>query len=627
MSIFSKKTSTSPLGRNAFDLSQKKLFTASAGELLPCFCQEVLPGDKFNIKVQDFLRTQTCNTAAYSRMKQYVHFFYVPTRILSTLFGSYITRSPRTDSTAFQSFSGAPTDDTFAKYRGRFTFPVYPVITSLCKKSSVVDYSKFKNQPLSLILSDPSFQEDFQAYNSLKLLELLDYGVGSYQYNIFAPTDSDSYAFANQDFGVQKSLTSANQTRCNAFRLLAYNRIYQDFYRDTRLETFNSIYSNIDDVTISKSTALPQGDVDNAWIHKFLSGAFVIRHRNYPLDYFTASDVNPFRQDTLLNRTPFQSGVNLPSTVGLAPGKNVDLSLPVNGIIGSQMPVLASSIDINNVTALRSLYALERWASRQAHAKSQSYADLVKAHFGIDVIDEYDKARFLGGASAPVVISENVSTADTDGAALGSLSGVGKSNLSDKPISFTAKEHGIIMGIFSIMPEPDYNAYGIDRQNLHSLPEDFFTPEFDGLGYQAVNTVELSNVATSTLNPSINNTPVDKLNKVFGFMPIYSEYRTALDKVYCDFKTLLPLSYWVNPRRIASYNDTITSSFLKVLPSDLDSIFQVNWLQLLDVPDIKVGSTVKQSALTTVQLNDQFFVNMYLDCKAIRHMSSDGVLY
>lgn len=624
MSIFNKTSKTQPLGRNSFDLSQKKLFTASAGELLPCFCQEVLPGDKFVIRVQDFLRTQTCNTAAYSRMKQYVHFFYVPTRILSTLFGQYVTRSPRVDSTSFSPFSGSPIDDTFSKYRGRFTFPVYPVISSLClREGGSFDYSSFKNKPISSILSSPDFQEDIFRYQSLKLLELLDYGVGSFQYNILAPTDSDSYDFASQDFGVGTSLTSSNQTRCNAFRLLAYNRIYQDFYRDSRLETFNSIYSNIDDITNSKSLSYPQKDVDAAWINKFADGTFRIRYRNYPLDYFTSSDVNPFRQDSLLNRAPFQKGVNMTSVLGMSPGTDVNLAYPVNGVIGSQMPVLSPTFDVNNVTALRALYALERWSSRQAHAKSQSYADLVKAHFGIDVIDEYDKARFLGGASSPVVISENISTADTEGASLGSLSGVGKSNLSDNTISFSAKEHGIIMGIFSIMPEPDYNAYGIDRQNLHSLPEDFFTPEFDGLGYQAVNTVELSNVATSNLIPTINSTPVDKLNKVFGFMPIYSEYRTAIDKVYGDFKTELPLSYWVNPRRIASYNDTITASFGKVLPSDLDSIFQINWLQLLDVPAI--GN--KQKALTTVQFNDQFFVNMYLDCKAIRHMSSDGVLY
>lgn len=624
MSIFNKTSKTQPLGRNSFDLSQKKLFTASAGELLPCFCQEVLPGDKFVIRVQDFLRTQTCNTAAYSRMKQYVHFFYVPTRILSTLFGQYVTRSPRVDSTTFAPFTGSPIDDSFAKYRGRFTFPIYSVITKLCcREGGSFDYKDFKNQPITTIMADPTFQEDIYRYQSLKLLELLDYGVGSYQYNILAPTNAESYAFATQDFGTGSSLTSANQTRCNLFRLLAYNRIYQDFYRDSRLETFNSIYSNIDDVTNQYSTKFNQTDVDSAWVNKFLDGNFRIRYRNYPLDYFTSSDVNPFRQDSLLNRAPFQQGVNIPSTVGMSPGTEVDLRLPVNGVIGSQMPVLPTSFDVNNVTALRALYALERWASRQAHAKSQSYADLVKAHFGIDVIDEYDKARFLGGASSPVVISENISTAETDGASLGSLSGVGKSNLSDNTISFSSKEHGIIMGIFSIMPEPDYNAYGIDRQNLHSLPEDFFTPEFDGLGYQAVNTVELSNVATSNLLPSINNTPVDRLNKIFGFMPIYSEYRTAVDKVYGDFKTMLPLSYWANPRRIASYNDTITSSFGKVLPSDLDSIFQVNWLQLVDVPAIASS----QKALTTIQFNDQFFVNMYFDCKAIRHMSSDGVLY
>lgn len=70
------------VSRNAFDLSERKCFTAKVGELLPVYLQEVLPGDKFDLKVQSFTRTQPVNTAAFTRIKEYYDYFFVPYRLL-----------------------------------------------------------------------------------------------------------------------------------------------------------------------------------------------------------------------------------------------------------------------------------------------------------------------------------------------------------------------------------------------------------------------------------------------------------------------------------------------------------------------------------------------------------------
>lgn len=666
MSYLKKRTNTNPKGRNAFDLSQKRLFTASVGELLPVFCAETTPGDKFEIDVDDFLRTQTCNTACFSRIKQYVHFFFVPYRCLSTKFEKYITRSPRQESTAFTPFTGDGNSASFLNYKAESTFPILSTLIDLCWQKDSIQREVwdriFKSDSFpSSVFTDANTDSAVLAARSLKLLDLLEYGVGNIDYTTLGATTQAQYNFGRQNSngslsgksvgGIQQADgTSTNavvRSRANVFRLLAYNRIYQDYYRDPRLETFNSIYSNIDD---RDGLANADSIANNVFFENYpsdRSSRFYIRYRNYPTDYVTGVDLNPFKQDSLLNTLPFaNSAVSSVMELGYDENKGVSTSPLYNGLYNAQnstaimstLPAWSGynqSVAYSNPFQMRAAYALERWASRQAHAKSQSYADLVDAHFGVRP-SQLDTV-FLGGSSAPVVINENVATAATSDAKLGQLSGVGKSSLNGKKIKFETKEYGVIMGIFSLAPEPDYNSWMIDRHNLHTLPEDYFTPEFDGLGYQAVTQSEILNnplrylgqspLATSELFPA---TP-------FGYHPIYSEYRGKIDKVFGQFTSYQGLSYWVNSRNPYGTNNTISASFCKVMPMDVDPIFQLSYVTKLNDISLDWNYNYDASGLSVpedyqlpsagVSFNDQFFVNFETDCKAIRHMSSDGVIY
>lgn len=80
--------------RNGFDLSFKNAFTAKVGELLPIMCKEVYPGDKFNIRGQAFTRTQPVNSAAYSRLREYYDFYFVPYRLLWNMAPTFFTNLP-----------------------------------------------------------------------------------------------------------------------------------------------------------------------------------------------------------------------------------------------------------------------------------------------------------------------------------------------------------------------------------------------------------------------------------------------------------------------------------------------------------------------------------------------------
>ena len=99
MSTFKLPTPSPTLPRNGFDLSTRRVFTAPAGALLPVLTQEVNPGEHFSISVQDLVRTQPLNTAAFARCKEYYHFFFVPYKSLWSSSDRFFTGVTNGDST------------------------------------------------------------------------------------------------------------------------------------------------------------------------------------------------------------------------------------------------------------------------------------------------------------------------------------------------------------------------------------------------------------------------------------------------------------------------------------------------------------------------------------------------
>ena len=66
------------VSRNAFDLSHRHMFTAQIGELLPIFVQWCNPNETFKLGYNGFSRTQPLQTAAFTRLKENVQYYFVP---------------------------------------------------------------------------------------------------------------------------------------------------------------------------------------------------------------------------------------------------------------------------------------------------------------------------------------------------------------------------------------------------------------------------------------------------------------------------------------------------------------------------------------------------------------------
>lgn len=70
------------INRTAFNLSHERKMSMKMGKLVPILVEEVLPGDKYKIKAETMIRLAPMISPIMHRVDAYVHFFYVPNRLV-----------------------------------------------------------------------------------------------------------------------------------------------------------------------------------------------------------------------------------------------------------------------------------------------------------------------------------------------------------------------------------------------------------------------------------------------------------------------------------------------------------------------------------------------------------------
>ncbi len=514
------KTYTNPgarTQRNGFDRSYRNNFTMPVGALLPCFCQDVVPGEKCRISNTTFIRTLPLNTAAFSRLTQHVDYFYIPYKYLWHYFGDMMTGVLDLHSSAAVLSAGSVDGDMITPTKVPFF---------KCLNSSLFDE-----------LNNTS---DIFGYNNLKnanrLLDLLDYG------HVIEPTPESG-----------TSSTDYN----NPFRLLAYQKIYYDFYRNKQYEANKLAAYNIDNYTpayINNGGPLIGGVAQ-------LRAMFELHYRPFKKDYFTSvlpsasfngavgSSIDSFKlplNSEGLGNLPSDSnsGVITSDTHLTSGGHNFGVpNYFYSGAIGkfysqifqdSTTKNVSEVVSYLSVPTIRNMIALDKLVNI-TRASSPDYSSLMQNRYGVRPHDSAHVARYIGSNSQPIQIGEVVSTSETATQSLGTIAGRGTSVGKSGDFNFTADDFGIVMGIISIIPEACYDA-PCSPFNLKSSMPDYFVPEYEDLGLQAV----------SFFGPTSQNSLFSQ--DLFGWQPRYMEYKTSYDKVHGEFKQNGSLKSWCTPR-------------------------------------------------------------------------------
>lgn len=552
------------LPRNSFPRGFCKRFNMSTGMLLPVFAQFVPLGSKFRLNRSIFLRTAQLNTAAFPLIDFNIDFYVVPLRLLMTRYDEFKTNTQDLNSSAFSS--------THVPSRMPY----------------------FKLSDIHSTIVSPSFTPGTDLlgvdlkYGAARLFDLLGY-------------DDANLA----------GLASGYDAEYNAFRLLAYQKIYYDHYRNTAYEANEPLAYNADHAYLSGGDGYISGQLA-------LQKMCELHYVNYRKDYFQAVypglnyvmsgvefDQDPWSlphslvgalSSSALNVTGITSNdqerwrtFGTPSTISqqnaqFVTGLNTNLQtssgVPVqhDHSFNASTTVYQSPTSLTNVQAIRAAFALDKLMRASAYAPKH-VKDQLEARYGVKLRQSYGNESIrIGSFGNQITIGEVTSTANTDtgssGDKLGAIGGKGVSgDPYGKTISYTVESDCIVMGIAYGLSRSMYDSHRIDNFNQKHLREDLPVPEFMDLGLRPLLLSELFHVQNVTLD-----------NQAIGYVTRDQEYKIGIDENHGLFRDGQPLGVYTvhtNSANRLTPGSPIgilsTAAYFKVSPSDLNSIFAQNF--------------------------------------------------
>ncbi|MBO7731706.1 MAG: hypothetical protein J6S67_04120 [Methanobrevibacter sp.] len=481
---------------NKFDLSRTHLTTMDFGEIVPMFVEETVPGDKFNIDAEYFSRMAPLAKPTYGKFSFKTCTAFVPYHQLAV------------DSDAWLAGKTAWEGST-PKFR-HFTvntlvdFAVEYCVDSATTTTAVTSADTYD---ITWTTTETQYYGKFSKRGKywIKILNALGYALPSTM-----STDADSYFYLH--FG---------KTQLSAYPLLAFFKLYNDYMSQSQRfnsSILSSILRNVKYGLNQTGYTPATGEIIATMLHAMFANLYL----NYENDYFTSAWQNP---SNAINSIESITGVTVPGNVSTG---------VLQGYVSQSNEGDSHLVFSNNnlgQRALDFLKSFDDWVRRNNYSGSRAVQQIY-SRFGIKT-DDYKShyANVLATDSIPVQVGDITSTADAGSAILGDYAGKGIMNGS-KQVSCQVSDYGVILilGYFTVAP---MNAYGFDRRVLRNKPLDYYNPEFDGLGADAISVGELW---ASPLAENEDGTQDTMNEAVFGFTERYNSYRYGRDVITGEFR-------------------------------------------------------------------------------------------
>lgn len=557
MNIFKNVAIDIP-NKSGFDMSHENFFSSYCGTLTPAMVDTLLPGDKVDLSAIANVKLPPFASEFYGRIEFKMEAFFVPFRLLYGGWKEFITIPLE-----YQGINTRP-ETISGNYMSRKVSSVYLPMFTLTDNSTY--QANAGNIPFN------------QFFKAGTLADYLGYKV-------------DPDTIPSSSTGVTMDV--------NAMPFLAYHKIWDDWYRDTKLVsscfvkvTPNDLttaqnnspsaaylpYVTISGTTLASSQASSSSKLRNFGLSSsgtigasaMTRDLFHLRQRSFAKDYFT-------------NATPLPQAGNQQS-VGFTISNNQ----------GSF-----------SIASLRAANSIQMWLERNNLAGNR-YPDVINANFGVYPADAItDRVIYLGRVNVPVYSKSVYQTADsvsgsqlrnpmkTIGADYGSPQGV-KSGTFCK--NFEVTEHGYLFVMASLVPTAFYST-GIDSYFHHNRVTDFGWPLLQGTGDQQILSQEL---CRDPWNQS-TQTPF-----TFGYTQRYSEFKFKNDQIHGLLRDGQSLDSFALQRSFEFANGVqpnISYAFNEIPRSFLDQV----------------------SAVTNEQSNFGYWADVYFNYKKVSTLAAYSI--
>lgn len=508
------------------DLSHVHITSADFMQLSPIMTKEMVPGESLDVQVNTFSRMDVLPVPTYGRCSIKNRAFFVPYRTIFRGWNDFITDAPHANSMNNVELVGN-------------ILSTVPTVTNRSLAYAFVDPSLGHGYGYDVMGADSSLVSPIQqSVNDPRQADIAwvdaSNNTSYYQLNALGR----QLLKVVESLGYKINWRYDDNTSYSALPLLAYAKVYCDWY-------FPSAYTNTDIynyllMLCNSDTGIP-AVLDKTDVMRILQFSYVC----YDSDYFTSAwdtpvgpNMNNFSPMNVLDITTVGAGSRSDGAypfVSTANATNFSVSndfasngtpVSVMDYKGSSGSTYATNIGMTiSDYQHKALSAMTDYFKRHQLAGSRAL-DRYLARFGKALSSEkMNRSIYLGSQVIPVQIGDVMSQTDPSNG-LGEYAGKGIAYGENGTFSYKTDEYGIFIITSSIVPATGYYQ-GIDRNVKHIAKTDFWTPEFDSLGVQAITADEL--YVSKMGDASVAS--VDIHDHVFGFTPKYAEYKIKNDKV------------------------------------------------------------------------------------------------
>lgn len=460
--------------RSTFDRSTQLKTTFNAGELVPIFVDEVLPGDTFNMDTASVVRMSTPIHPVMDNCNLDLYYFFVPNRLLWD---------------HWKEFNG---ENTTTKWEQTTEYEI-PQITAPSggwQKGTIADYMGIPINVGNLSVNHLPFRAYVKIWNDwFRDQNLQDPAYLTTGDATTAGSNSNSYQVDAQKGG----------------KCLPVNK-YHDYFT-----------SALPEPQKGPSVLLPLGETANV-----IGNGQVLGLQNgsttYGMAFGTSSNTH------LLAAT---------SVTGAATGTDSMSGTPSNGAkMGVSTDPTKSGLiaDLSTATAatvnqLRQAFQIQKLYERDARGGTR-YIEIIKSHFGVTSPDaRQQRPEYLGGKRIPINIDQVLQTSATDTTSpQGNTAAFSLTVDVDGSFTKSFTEHGFIIGLACIRTEHTYQQ-GVEKMWNRKRRFDFYWPALANIGEQPI------------LNKEIYAQGTSADNEVFGYQEAWAEYRYKPSRVSGAFRS------------------------------------------------------------------------------------------
>ncbi len=523
--------------RSIFDRSCSYKTSFNAGELIPFFVDEVLPGDTFDISTSKVVRTQTLLTPLMDNLYLDTFYFYVPTRLTWS---------------HWKEFCGENSSGPWAP-SVEYTVPSIAAPEGGFASGTIADYMGL---PVGVNWSatDPLAPSalPFRAYALICDHFFRDENLQS---PLLIPTGD-----ANQT-GSNGSMADSLANIANGGKPFVANR-YHDYFSSCLpspqkgdpvgipIDVPTGFTGGTFPVTaVPFSESSPSGDVYPMLVWKGTGNI------NQPLTGNVIKGVNQVYVNTISNDVLNTSNANGRDYISPA-----NLATVIPDTSGSSTGQAEFTIN-----QFRLAYTMQCYLERLARGGSR-YSELLLSLFGVKSPDaRLQDPEYLGGNRIPLSVTEATNTAQSELEFLGDVGAKSVSSdvHSDFVKSFT--EHGFVIGLMCVRYDHSYSQ-GLNRMWMRKKFEDFYNPMFANLGEVPVYKAEIY-ASSDTLKDDKN---------IFGYQEIWSDYRYKPNMVTGEMRPGVTnsLAYWHLADHYSA-EPTLSSTWIPEDKSNVDRVLAV----------------------------------------------------